>query len=266
MHAKNMNQELAKKVLADTIASLGLPPSITMTQKYQRAITRDWAELVPDMKKVNSIPMRLHKRIGPMLISLCLRKNKYATIYEPYLNCFSLCHSAEGLPVCFELSSYGEYKGKPTGGMITSYTHEDSYQSAFKTLESKATFQLKQDLTVEEVVMAYRDYILNQKYICREMYDQALIPAWAGDEKLAQDSLEWAKKHKDKVWKTTAHGVFNLQDYDWLSDLEKRISNPELLRKIVKDEVKKRKLEKLSFHNFIDSPYQESAIPQQFQI
>jgi len=250
-----MNKE---QLLQEVTESLNNQSYDTMTPKDQRAITADWAELIPDMKRINNRTMGLYKRIGSMIIGLSLGKNKSATIYKPHLICTSICFVQPGIPITFALDTIGEYEGKHVGSMITLNTHEDRYKNAFNVLKSKSTFQLKQEVTVEEVVMAYREYILKKKgFITSEIHDQALIPAWAGDTRLAQDSLEWAQKHKNKVLHSGPRMWLKLKDDDWLTDLEQRISNPELLRKTVKDEVKKHKLEKIPFYNFIDSPYQE---------
>ncbi|MDG1436494.1 MAG: hypothetical protein P8P83_01745 [Rickettsiaceae bacterium] len=227
-----------------------------MTPKDQRAITRDWEELVPYMKRLNSKPMGLYRRLGPILITIYLVKNRSATNYKPHLCCQTLmCTNPFIGYMTLQLSS-----AVPGGASyISLHTHNADYKKAFAALESQATFQLKQEITLREVVAAYRNYILEEDCnFSSEIYDQALIPAWAGEHELAKESLEWAIEHQDKVLPWNMMRFHNLKDgNEWISDLRKKIANPELLRETVKSEVKRHKLEKIPFLNLVDAPYQE---------
>jgi hypothetical protein len=225
-------------------------PYYTMTPKDQRNITNDWSVLVPDMKRINSKPMLLCKRLGPILVYLGLQKNSSATTYKVLLLCHPLYRPFPAIGIMsFIVKSPGN---------ITLKTHESRYKGAFEALQAKASFQLKEKVSLKEVVTAYRNYILEQRFVISEIYDQALIPAWAGDHELAQESLEWAIEHQDKVLPWNMMGAHQLEDgNEWISDLRQKIANPELLREIVKSEVKKHKLEKIPFYNFVDATYQE---------
>ena len=201
-------------------------------------ITNDWLKEFPSYKKHKT---RIWKKlVGPLSFSMGYEV-KYGTDYKIGCSVFNLSNPLEFM--CANLSA------KPLGrrSLITWAQHEKGlYREAVEELREAASLPLKGPVTLSQVEEAYKNY-KGGIYSSRHFEDPALICAWAGQEERAKKRLEWGL---EAFKNENVHNPYGSYE-KWYEMMLEKISNPEALQQIVKEQIHLHKLEKLPYQELI---------------
>ncbi|NUK01580.1 hypothetical protein HRW23_14795 [Streptomyces lunaelactis] len=209
-----------------------------------RRITSDWAELFPEMSVWK--PLRLLRRIGPVLQGISLERSSSGDQYYPTAHVHSLVQDFPVISI-----SLAHYLNKPASmkEAVDVSRHADQYRAAASRLEERSTLPLRRRPELGEIVHAYRDFAaaVQQGRLpagIEELEDSILVPAAAGDRALAEESLSrvsevaqrWSRSEAPMGWTDTQ---------EWLDSLRARADDPARLMAVVDEQIALHKLEKV---------------------
>jgi len=228
-----------------------------LTPDIKKKIIEDWQEVLPKFTWRKA--MILNRRIGPLLIHVGFStsrgwKNDRSDRYDFGFSVHNLIRSSDFLAALL-------FKDFPS---IPVRWHNKFYREAAERLKIQVYLPLAEDISLEHVINAYKNYVQNHNYsnqLIALIEDPDLIAAWAGEEQRAQEALEWGYKTL-KAWneRTLEKGekVSEERNADiWRAKMERLISDPEKLRQTVREEVVKHKLSKVVYEDFTDTSYRE---------
>ena len=228
-----------------------------LTTPLLRRITKDWLSLLPGFgfRGVGD----LNKRVGPLLISISTARSGRGS--DTYYPLFSVNNFAS--PSDFLFISLGRDlpRGNGKRNHFYAHQHDAAYKESVEKMKAIAPIPLLEPLTLEDIFQGYVRYMEEanegDKYFISQLEGPALIAAWAGEPEKAKEYLEWA----DGIfrgWREYTRTRFGGDQ--WRPSLEKRISEPEKLRQICREEVIKHKCEKVPYYNIVGVRYQEPVL------
>lgn len=149
-----------------------------LTPMIARAITSDWHIAIPSLAVYK--PRWLLRRVGPLLVGVCLDRDSSGEIYKPKFHAHCLCHSQSfiGLSLCKQL--YNPRSGGPT--FVALHVHNDRYRECASLMISQALLPLSGDLSFTQVERAYINYVNQPEGWSQSLFlmrDLALMAAWS---------------------------------------------------------------------------------------
>lgn len=156
----------------------------TLTRSNENHITEDWRRQLPSLGIYK--PRHLLRRVGPLLVGVCLDRDSGGDIYIPTLHVHCLCKEFP----CVSLTLSEQLRAEKSRGpdYIEVRWHADKHVEAAARMARQATLSLAGDLSLSDVVAAYRGYMTHPPgiYQCAVLYqDMILIAAWVGDTHMA---------------------------------------------------------------------------------
>lgn len=236
-----------------------------LTPKVKRWITKDWAPFFPGLGVYK--PMRFLRRVGPIMIGVCLDRGRGGEHYYPKFHISCLTNDTADLPLtlCTQLQNerFSEVQGRLLRGpdFIAVKWHHRHYEDAAKRMNAQALLPLTGGLSCHQVIAAYRAYGSRQPHGLglHEHREMPEIAAWAGDQKLALSLFQETVRHIDgyeprlrknmEPWRDTP-----VTAEQWLAELEERLANPEELRAAVE-----RRIDELKLRNLPSAPLLHSV-------
>ncbi|MFD7555499.1 hypothetical protein ACFV9E_13325 [Streptomyces sp. NPDC059835] len=210
----------------------------------QGRVTSDWAGLFPEFDVWR--PMRLLRRIGPVVQGITLDRSTAGDGYFPTVHVHALTREfpvvslmlgqrligASGLPVSIDLPR-----------------HEEAFRDAALELANQSRLPLHKTPSVQEIVGAYHSFTLEQQLkglapAVLEMEDSVLISAAAGIPSLVESSLALASELATS-WPKARLPLWWEGAQNWLDGLTDKASDVESLSAITESQILKHKLAKV---------------------
>ncbi len=191
----------------------------------------------------------ISRRVGPLIFSITFDVTSGRAYYEPGFSTEILCHSLDYRTNCL----HDSLRSERTNGIdfITVLGHESGkYIEAAERMKLQYPFLNESPISLKQVIQAYKDYCQAHPNANRFHYaDPALIAAWAGKLDLAQELLDWGY-NIFKDWPARCHDELGGLD-TWYKSMQEKISNPDRLREIVKEQAVFHKVDHIPVEDMI---------------
>lgn len=129
----------------------------TLTRTVEKRITDDWRGEIPSLGIYK--PRHLLRRVGPLLVGICLDRDSGGDKYKPIFHVHSLCKEFP----CVSMTLATQLRVDKNGGpdYIEVGWHEDKYVEAATRMVRQSPIAMQGDLSFADVVDAYRRYMEN---------------------------------------------------------------------------------------------------------
>lgn len=215
-----------------------------ITPTMKRRYTADWAALFPDLGVYK--PMWLLRRAGPLLQGVLLERNSGGESYLPtfHVHCLARSFPVVSLTLCTRLTS-------PRTGVeqsIRSFSHDELYREAAERLRSQSLLKLEGPLRLSDVLAAFRSHMRTPtgRYSSYALDDMLRLMVICGKKKEALSALD---RSCDEILSWPSNVTWNEflapSMEAWREDCKKWIANPDILRKIVQEQIETHKVGKL---------------------
>ena len=223
------------------------------TPALKKRITNDWHQFFPESGIRR--PLAFKKRMGCLLFSFSLGASRDGEDYKPV---YSVHNLSRELSFISAILSHQLQTLRNTPDFFRVRWHDKNYKEAGPRMRSQAYLPLEGPVSLRQVIDAYKDHLEKNPHDifidCVE--DPAMICAWAGRDDLAKECLEWGYE----TFKTWSEGIQQQKGgLDvWYDRMQKIIADPESLRRITREQVALKKLEKIPYQDFCDATYKEA--------
>jgi hypothetical protein len=202
------------------------PPS------FRKVILRDWHECIPTL--IIRKPMAISRRAGPLLISIGFDVRGDREYYMQGFCAHNLSNPLDFLAAALDTPLRTIRTNAPDFLTVRGHEKED-YLEAAERMKKQALLPLEGPISLQMIIKAYKAYVAAGNSVSiRVVQDPALIAAWAGQNELAKDALEWGYK-EFATWPELSHerqGGLNM----WYKAMQEKIANPEKLRQIAEEQ------------------------------
>ena len=204
-----------------------------ITPSFKKKILKDWQSCLTTL--TIKPPGALSRRVGPLLISVGFGVARGSEYYEPGFSVHNLAQEMDFLTGILGEPLRSLRSNTPDWLTVRAHDKGD-YVEAAGRMKAQARLPLEGPISLSMIVAAYRRYWEQHGSDTIDVIqDPALIAAWAGQDALAKELLEWG--YQDfKTWPQESHDKRGGLE-GWRKDMEERISNPEKLRQIVEEQV-----------------------------
>ncbi|WP_405731498.1 hypothetical protein OG607_33755 [Streptomyces sp. NBC_01537] len=215
-----------------------------LSNPVARRITSDWADLFPEFSIWQ--PLRLLRRIGPVVQGITLDKSTAGDQYYPTVHVHSL---AQDFPVISLTLAQRLLKPSGVQQPIEVDRHPEEFRWAAVRLEEQSAFSLRRAPELSEIAEALRAFALAAQRgrlpaAVPELRDSVFIPAASGDAEAADESLglvaelseKWSKYEAPPGWTDTR---------EWLDWLRATADDVPGLTSLVDGQIVKHKLSKI---------------------
>lgn len=203
-----------------------------ITAVFRIKIQKDWHTQFPFLylEKTSA----LSRRIGPLLLSIGFEIRSGREEYQPAFGVHNLCCAIDFITSTLDEPLRTVRSNSPEN--ITVRAHEKGdYIEAAERMKKQALLPLEGPISLQMIIKAYKAYVAAGNSVSiRVVQDPALIAAWAGQNELAKDALEWGYK-EFATWPELSHerqGGLNM----WYKAMQEKIANPEKLRQIAEEQ------------------------------
>jgi len=166
-----------------------------LTPAIEKKITQDWAREFPGMGIYKK--RWLMRRVGPLLIGICLDRDSHGDQYKPCFHVFFLGCEWDGDEPALTLWSPLRTRRTGASDAVKVRWHEERYRDAVERIEEQALLPLEGDVTLDQVLQAYQEYhrrmpwgkptlAANVMLMC----DVIMLLAWCGRRTEAEQALE----------------------------------------------------------------------------
>ena len=159
-----------------------------LTKTVEKRITEHWQQELPGLAIYR--PRHLLRRVGPLLIGVCLDRDSGGEKYKP---CFHVHFLGKEFPVV-SLTVCTQLKSKAGGpDYIEVRFHEQRYHDAVSRLVEQSPLPLHGPVTIAQVVEAYRKHaetLLGQRQAAILYADVIKLLSWCGREAEARGALD----------------------------------------------------------------------------
>jgi hypothetical protein len=154
-----------------------------------KRVTADWGAVFPEFSPWR--PLRLIRRIGPVLQGITLDRSSSGDEYFPTVHVHALTRAFPVVSLTLNqrlVTSSGVQEG------ISFLRHDSDFANAAERLRSQSNLSLGAWPAIREIVSAYRAFAVTQKDkgyppAANEVEDSVLVPAAAGDQDSVAASL-----------------------------------------------------------------------------
>ena len=158
-----------------------------LTKSVELQITDDWQREFPGLSVYR--PRHLLRRLGPILVGLCLDRDSGGDVYKPCFHVHFLGKEfpAVSLTLCTQLLTHA-------GGLdfVEVRFHQEKYQDAVSRFREQSPLALEGPLELSRLVEVYREYVLTplgRRQGAVLYADVIMLLAWAGRSLEAEDAL-----------------------------------------------------------------------------
>jgi hypothetical protein len=214
-----------------------------LTLAAKKSITKDWKSLVPQFTDFQ--PMRLARRIGPLVQGICLDRDSTNAAYLPTLHVHCLCR-----PFPVVSLSLGQPLLSTRSGTVERLSvqfHENKYKEACKRLLATSLMPIEGDWHLAQVLAAYENYRRldrpDSRYPVSLIEDVISVCAWLGEpapaSELVKRCIAEARGWPEPVLARSG-GLAG-----WHGTLETLVHSGDELRQTVSDQIEALKLRQL---------------------
>lgn len=231
----------------------------TLTRSVQRHITDDWHSRFPSLSVYK--PMWLMRRVGPMLVGICLNRDSGNEIYKPIAHVDCLCSPAfdDGVPITRDYIAltldHQPLKPLWNGRQGLMYVrvpeHSTKWQEQADLLEKQAYVPLEGPLRIDQVLDGYNRFLNRPNDAMYYPYcyaDMVLLLAWAGRSSDASEMIA-AACDEMAIWPPAALERFGGLA-GWRHHITEAANDPEGLRETVEMQVHKLGLNHVTAEQF----------------
>ncbi|MFD7883578.1 hypothetical protein ACFV3N_14205 [Streptomyces bauhiniae] len=209
-----------------------------------KRVTKDWAALYPGFDVWR--PLRLLRRIGPVLQGVTLDRSTLGAAYFPTVHIHALTRE---FPVVSLTLGQRLVTSSGVQEAVTFSRHVEDYSDAARRLAEQARLSLDLPPTVEDVVRELRAFAVSRQAqggppAVNEIEDSVLIPAASGSVDIAKESIQLAQELLVK-WPKSRLPVNWTSGDEWLEGLSIKAGNVDSLHKIVDGQISFHKLAKV---------------------
>lgn len=210
-----------------------LKPKITPA--FKKRILKDWHVYFPSL--TIDPPLCLTRRVGPLLIYIGFDIKSGRDYYYPGFGVHNLCRPFDVLTRALST----DLEGSPSHFSV--WGHEEGrYIEAAERLRKQAPLPIEGPISLSMIIQAYKNYVKEKgSQTISLMQDPALIAAWAGQQSVAKEALQWGYEEFaqwEPEWREDYGGLEG-----WHKDMKEKIADPEKLQSIAEEQVIFHKLE-----------------------
>ena len=212
----------------------------------EKQITREWQAELPSLGIYK--PRHLLRRVGPLLVGICLDRDSSANKYMPTFHVHCLCAAFPGVSLMLATQLRTERTEGPD--YIEVRLHEDKYNEAAARMARQSLLPMTGDLTLAQVLDAYRKHMttpMGRLTVMHLYRDMILLSAWVGDQQGVSKLLEEAlRSTADDANFRHVGGRTGFE-----TECRKAIANPGSIEQVVQDQVTALKLAELPQSNLL---------------
>ena len=203
-----------------------------LTRSVNRRITEDWRREVPSLGVYR--PRHLLRRVGPLLVGICLDRDSGGATYMPCFHVHSLCDEDGTVSLMLRTQLSSDRSGGPDHVPVR--WHDERYREAAARMVRQSLLPLEGDLRLAQVLDAYRRYMATPlgRWQSALLYrDMVLLSTWVGDPAQARRLLDEALRVvTDEVCYRPLDGRAAFEQY-----CRERIARPELVHQTVESQI-----------------------------
>jgi hypothetical protein len=163
-----------------------------LTKSVETKITLDWATELPGLGVYQ--PRWLIRRVGPLLVGVCLDRDSGGEKYKP---CFHAHFLGKNWPYPEPTLTMNTQLRAKSGGpdFVEVRWHDEKYRDAANRLQQQAPLPLNGPIAIDQALQAYQEYAktpLGQRQSAILVADCIQLLAWSGRVEAAQQLLEEA--------------------------------------------------------------------------
>jgi len=202
-----------------------------LNRSVEKQITEDWQREIPSLGIYAA--RRLLRRVGPLLVGICLERDSSGNKYKPMFHVH--CLGAEA-PTVF-LTLFTQLRSDRSGGpdLVQVRFHEKKYKEAAARMARQSLLPLEGDLLLEQVIEAYQTYLsspLGRAYPVSLYRDMIILSAW-GD--CQADALKLLAECLHAGDDTDLQNVGGRAAFE--AECRKPIENPALIQQTVDSQI-----------------------------
>ncbi|WP_406224238.1 hypothetical protein [Streptomyces canus] len=209
-----------------------------------KRVTKDWAALYPGFDVWR--PLRLLRRIGPVLQGVTLDRSTSGDAYFPTVHIHALTRE---FPVISLTLGQRLVTSSGVQEAVTLSRHGEDYSDAARRLAEQARLSLDLPPTIGDVVRELRTFAVSQQAqggppAVNEVEDSVLIPAASGSVDIAVESIQLAQELLGK-WPKSRLPIDWTSGDEWLEELSVKAGNVDSLHAVVDGQIAFHKLAKV---------------------
>ncbi|WP_329456284.1 hypothetical protein [Streptomyces sp. NBC_01497] len=206
--------------------------------------TKDWSALYPGFDVWR--PLRLLRRIGPVLQGVTLDRSTSGDAYFPTVHIHALTRE---FPVVSLTLGQRLVTSSGVQEAVTFSRHGEDYSDAARRLTEQSRLSLDLPPTIEDVVGELRTFAGSQQAqggppAVNEVEDSVLIPAASGSVDIAVEGIQFARELLGK-WPKSRLPIKWTSGDEWLEGLSAKAENVDLLHAVVDGQIAFHKLAKM---------------------
>lgn len=182
-----------------------------LNKPAKRRITSDWHHLFPELGIY--APLHLLRRVGPLLEGIVLDRSSSNDEYLPTFHVHSLLRELSHVSLTLMHRLRDERTATPVSVKVEN--HDSKYVDCANRLMAQSPLALKGDLSMAEIVEAYRSYRKSERtrYMPELFEDPARLLSRTGNIALARTVLDEAVEEM-KGWPDYAFARIK-SSHDW---------------------------------------------------
>lgn len=209
-----------------------------------KRVTKDWATLYPGFDAWR--PLRLLRRIGPVLQGITLDRSTSGDAYFPTAHIHALTREFPVISL-----TLGQRLATSSGVQeaVAFSRHGEHCSDAARRLAEQAQLSLGLPPTIEDVVRELRTFAVSQQAqggppAVNEVEDSVLIPAASGSVDIAMESIQLGQELLGK-WPKSRLPINWTSGDEWLEGLSAKAGNVDSLHAVVDGQIAFHKLAKV---------------------
>lgn len=218
------------------------------TPALRKRVVKDWHYFFPSM---GCRGMGFDYLLGPLKVGFGFRTGSDRENYSPEFSVHNLLQDLDFLTATLN-TSLKNARGNPN--TLTLRWHDKNYRDAAHHMQEQALIPLDRPSSLEFVIDTYKHFIESrcEWELDSQLEDPVLLASWGGKLELAQECLNWSYDIMLNLWKRGPE-----KSDAWRNLMEEKISDPDKLRQIAREQIVFHKLSKVPSCCFTDTPYQE---------